>query len=170
MKIINEKGKLFGIINIVDLVILVAVVVVVGAIVWQVFGDRVSDAVSQQEEVTLVVAIPDCPPDLVEEAMRQDLVGKQLVMSSSYVDAYITDVWTEAYSEDVTSADGSLVYATSPTAQTIYVEIVGQVAANSATPKIGSQELRAGRSFIVKTQTFESTGTIYYMQIGDEVQ
>lgn len=55
MKIVNEKGKLFGIINVVDLVILLAVVVVVGAIIWQVFGNRVTDAVSKQEEVTIVV-------------------------------------------------------------------------------------------------------------------
>ena len=97
MKIVNEKGKLFGIINVVDLVILVAVIVVVGAIIWQVFGNRVSDAVSKQEEVTVVVSIAGSHPDLVEEVLRQDLVGEQIVSGNEYVNAHITDVWLEDY-------------------------------------------------------------------------
>ncbi|MGE4547983.1 MAG: DUF4330 family protein, partial [Intestinibacillus sp.] len=34
MKILSEKGKLFGLINIVDLFVLVAVIAVVGGIGW----------------------------------------------------------------------------------------------------------------------------------------
>jgi len=33
---------------------------------------------------------------------------------------------------------------------------------------VGSQELRAGKTFIVKTQTFECSGTVRYVQIGEE--
>ena len=33
---------------------------------------------------------------------------------------------------------------------------------------IGSQELRAGRTYIVKTQTFECNGTIRYVDIAEE--
>ena len=170
MKIVNEKGKLFGIINVVDLVILLAVVVVVGAIIWQVFGNRVTDAVSKQEEVTIVVSIAGSHPDLVEEVLRQDLVGEQIVSGNEYVNAYITNVWLEDYVMQIPTADGTIVDATDPTQKTIYIEIKSQVAAGTASPSICSQELRAGRTYIVKTQTFECSGIIYYVQIGDEAE
>ena len=66
MKIVNEKGKLFGLINVVDLIILAAAVFLVGAIVWQLAGDKVSDAVSPNAEMTVVMKVPCCHPDLVE--------------------------------------------------------------------------------------------------------
>ena len=170
MKIVNEKGKLFGIINVVDLIILLAVILVIGAILWQVFGNKVTDAISKQEEMTIVVSIAGSHPDLVAEVERQGLVGDRLVGGNQYLDAYITDVWLKDYVMQVPTAQGTIVDAVDPTQKTIYIEIKCQVAADSPTPKIGSQEIRAGRTYIVKTQTFECSGIIYYVQIGDEQQ
>lgn len=166
MKIINERGKLFGIINVVDLLILAAVVLVAGAIVWQLLGDKVSDAISEQEELTAVVVIAGAHPDLVAEVLRQDLVGEKIISGNTYVDAYISDIWLDDYVEQQPTAEGRLVDAVDPTKKDIFVEIKSTVAADTASPKIGSQEVRAGKTFIVKTQTFECSGTIYYVQIG----
>lgn len=167
MKIINEKGKLFGIINVVDLVVLLAVVCVFGAIIWQLLGDRVNDALSEQTEMTLVVSIAGSHPDLVEEITRQDLVGEKLVTGNQYLDAYISDVWLEDYVMQLETADGRLVDAVDPTKKDIMIEIKSTVAKDTASPKIGSQEVRAGRTYIVKTQTFECSGIIYYVDIAD---
>lgn len=167
MKIINEKGKLFGIINVVDLIVLLAVICVLGAIVWQLLGDRVNDALSEQTEMTLVVSIAGSHPDLVEEIARQDLVGEKLVTGNQYLDAYISDVWFEDYVMQLETADGRLVDAVDPTKKDIMIEIKSTVAKDTASPKIGSQEVRAGRTYIVKTQTFECSGIIYYVDIAD---
>ena len=167
MKIINEKGKLFGIINVVDLLVLLAVLLVGGAIVWQLLGDRVSDAVSPQAELTAVVAIAGAHPDLVEEALRQELAGQKLVSGNYYLDAYVSRVWIEDYVMQAITDEGIIVDATDPTKSDIMVEIKAQVAKDTASPKIGSQEVRAGRTFIVKTQTFECSGSIYYVEIAD---
>jgi len=168
MKIINEKGKLFGIINIVDLIIIIAVVLVIGAVAWQLFGDRVSDAVAEEEELTAVVVIAGAHPDLVEEVMRQDLVGEKMVSGNQYLSATITDVWLDDYVMQIPDSNAVIHDATDPTQKDIFIEISSTVAANTASPKIGSQEIRAGKTFIVKTQTFECSGVIYYVQIGDE--
>ena len=167
MKIINEKGKLFGIMNVVDLVVLLGVVCVFGAIICQLLGDRVNDALSEQTEMTLVVSIAGSHPDLVEEITRQDLVGEKLVTGNQYLDAYISDVWLEDYVMQLETADGRLVDAVDPTKKDIMIEIKSTVAKDTASPKIGSQEVRAGRTYIVKTQTFECSGIIYYVDIAD---
>ena len=46
MKIINEKGKLFGLINIVDLIVLLLVIAVIGVVGTKLMGSKVTDAVS----------------------------------------------------------------------------------------------------------------------------
>ena len=46
MKIINEKGKLFGLINIVDFLVLLAALAVIGGLGWKLLGTQVVEAVS----------------------------------------------------------------------------------------------------------------------------
>ncbi len=168
MKIVNEKGKLFGIINVVDLIILIVLVLVVGAIAWQLVGNKVKDAVSDQAELTAVVAIAGSHPSLVEEVLRQDLVGEKMVSGNQYLDAYVSNVEIVDYIMQIPNSEGVIVDATDPTQKTILIEIKTQVAADTSSPKIGSQEIRTGKTFIIKTQTFECSGIIYYMQIGNE--
>jgi hypothetical protein len=166
MKIINEKGKLFGIINVVDLLVLVAIVVVVGAIGVQLFGQKINDAVSPQVDLTAEVVIIGTAPRLVDEILRQDLVGERLVAGNEYMNATITDVWLEDYVMQAIRDDGVIVDATDPSKKDVVIEIKTKVAKDTPSPKIGSQELRAGKTFIVKTQTFECSGTIRYVEIG----
>jgi len=167
MRIINDKGKLFGIINVVDLLILIAIIAVAGAIGWQLFGAQVNDAVSPQVELTAEVVIIGTAPRLVQEIERQDLVGERLVSGNEYMNATITDVWMEDYVMQAIRDDGVIVDATDPSKKDVVVQIKTTVAKGTASPKIGSQELRAGKTFIVKTQTFECSGTIRYVEIGE---
>lgn len=167
MKIINEKGKLFGIINVVDLLLLIAVIAVVGAIGWQLFGSKVNDVVSPQVELTAEVVIVGTPPRIIDEVLRQDLVGKRLVAGNEYMNAVITDVWLEDYIIQAIRDDGIIVDATDPSKKDVVIKISTNVAKDTPSPKIGSQEVRAGRTFILKTQTFECSGTIRYVEIGD---
>ena len=44
MKIINEKGKLFGIINVVDLLVLVAAIAVVAGVGYKLFAKQIKEA------------------------------------------------------------------------------------------------------------------------------
>lgn len=168
MKLINEKGKLFGIINVVDLIIVVMVIAMVGAVATQILGSRVQAAVSPQVDCTMEVCIIGTAPRLLNELERQDLVGEKLVSGNEYLDAYVEDVWFEDYITQAVRDDGIIVDAVDPSKKDVIVKIKCKVAKGTASPKIGSQELRAGRTYIVKTQTFESSGTIRYVDIAQE--
>lgn len=167
MKIVNEKGKLFGIINVVDLLILIAILVVAFAIGWQLFGAQVNDAVSPQADLTAEVVIIGTAPRLVDEIERQDLIGERLVSGNQYMEATISDVWVEDYIMQTIRDDGVIVDAKDPSKKDVVVQIKTKVAQDTASPKIGSQELRAGKTFIIKTQTFECSGTIRYVEIAE---
>ncbi len=166
MKIINEKGKLFGLINVADFIVLAALVAIVGAIGIQLLGTKVTDAVAEKVDCYVEVAIIGAAPRLYEEAERQDLAGKNLVSGNEYLSATVEDVWLEDYVVQAFTSDGRVVDATDPTKKTIIVLMKTTVAKDTPSPKIGSQELRSGKTFIIKTQTFESSGTIRYVEFG----
>lgn len=167
MKIINEKGKLFGIINLVDLLIIIAVIAVAGAIGMQLFGQKINDAVSPQVELIADVVVIGTPPRLIEEIERQDLVGEKLVSGNEYMNAEVIDVWMEDYVVQAVRSDGIIVDAKDPSKKDVVIRVKTTVAKGTPSPKIGNQELRAGRTYILKTQTFECSGTIRYVEIGE---
>jgi len=167
MKLVNEKGKLFGIINPVDLLALIVVIVVIVGIAWQLFGNKVTEVVSPNVEMTTEVIVSGAPPELCAEVERQNLVGQKLVATNNYLDATITDVRLVDYAVQVQTADGKIVNATDPTKKNIVFDISSKVARDTASPKIGNQDVKAGRTYLVKTQAFEVSGTIYYVKIGD---
>jgi len=167
MKLINEKGKLFGIINVVDLLVLLAIFAVIGGIAWQLAGDSISDAVAQESEMVVHMAIKGANENLWQEFERQDLLGENLIADSGVLNATITDVWLTDYEMSVNTADGEIVKSTDPSKKNIWIEVTTTVPKGTVKPSIGSQEIRAGREFIFKTVGFESNASIYYVEIAD---
>lgn len=167
MKIVNEKGKLFGIINIVDLLILIVVLAAVAGIATQIFGHKVQEAVSPQVDCIAEVTVIGTPPRILREIEREDLTGERLVAGNEYLDATVEEVIVEDYVVQAVTADGRIVDATDPSKKDVTFRIKTKVSRGTPSPKIGSQELRTGKTFIVKTQTFECSGTIRYVQIDE---
>lgn len=166
MKVINEKGKLFGIINIVDLIVLLLVVAVAGVLATQLLGNKVTDAVSQKVDCYAQIRIIGAHPSMVTDIKNRDMAGERMVSGNEYLSSTIEDVWIEDYRVQAVTDDGRIVTATDPDKKDIIFLVKTQVAPDTASPKIGSQELRAGKTFIVKTQTYECSGTIRYVEIG----
>ena len=64
MKIINEKGKLFGLINIVDLLVLIAAVAVAAGVGYKLFAPQIKESVQPQVELTAIVRVRGATPFL----------------------------------------------------------------------------------------------------------
>lgn len=169
MKILNEKGKLFGIINIVDLLVLLAVIAVVAGVGYKLFAPQIADLAQEQVEMTVVVRVRGATPFLQEEVARNSQIGKKIVSGSSFTEAEIVDMEMRDYVQQVTTDDGRIVDALDPSKRDIVFTIKTTVAKNTASPMIGTQEVRAGRTFIVKTNDFENNGIIDMVAIGDQV-
>lgn len=160
MKLINEKGKLFGLINIVDLLALLAAIAVVGGIGWKLLAPQVAEAVSPTVTLTAKLRVRGATPFLMEELLQSEQVGKHLVSGNEYVDATITDMWVEDYTIQVQCADGRIVTSTDPVKKDLIFIVETKVTKNTPAPKIGTQEVRMGRTFIIKTNDFETTCNI----------
>ena len=114
MKLINEKGKLFGVINVVDLLVLLAVIAVAAGVGYKLFAPQIAEAAAKQVDMTMIVRVRGATPFLVEEVERNSQVGKQIVSGNSYTSAVITDMQIEPYDQQVTTADGRIVTTRDP--------------------------------------------------------
>ena len=149
MKLVNEKGKLFGLINLVDLLILLAVVLAVFAVGYKVLAKPVTAAVVPDQEVTVTMRVRGAMPYLVEELKLQE--GARLVAGNDFAPGSNASVEAVPYVLTATAADGTLVEATDPLKNDVMITVKGTGNPNDPILKIGNQEVRAGRDFIVKT-------------------
>lgn len=164
------KGKkLFGKFNIVDIVIVLLVIVMIAVVAVKVFGSKATDIVSAKTTLYTEIDVIGATPRMIDEVERQKdtLIGARLVSGNEYLSATVEDVWMEDYYVDVQCADGTIVNSKSPDKKDIIFLVKTEVAEGTPSPKIGSQEVRAGRTFIIKTQTFETSGTIRYVNFGE---
>ncbi len=160
----EKKKRKFNIIDIVVIAIIIIAIAVVGV---KLLGDKVTDAVAEKVDCYAEVVIVGAQPRIYEEVLRQDLVGEKMVSGNSFLSSTIEDVWLEDYIVQLPTSDGKTVDSLDPTCKNIVVLVKTQVAPDTASPKIGSQEVRAGKTFIVKTQKFETSGTIRYVEFGE---
>lgn len=169
MKLINEKGKLFGIINLVDLIVLLLIVAIVAVVGVKLFGTKAVEVVSTKSDCYAEVEVIGAYSRLYDEVDRQmdKLIGSRMVTGNEFLNATIEDIWYEPYTVIATNSDGQIVESTDDLRLNIVFVVKTQVAPDSATFSLGSQELRAGKTFIIKAQTLETSGTIRYVNLGE---
>jgi hypothetical protein len=169
MKLIDEKGRLFGKVNVVDLIVLVIIVGIVGAVGYRLTSSRVNanggNPVSTPEQYCYVTLYSS----LVVPEISQSLnVGDKLVANSKYTDAEIVSIDEKPAAYVATNADGEAVLSEHPIWKDITVVVKEKVDPTSVILKVGNQEARVGYSYILKTQTVETNCKIRGIEFKDE--
>ena len=161
MKVVDEKGKLFGKLNIIDLLVIlfiVAAAIVVG--VKMLGGGGAGGTAGTRLTYTVHLTAQDA--DLVDQlaAYVDTSTGKkdQLMAGGSLVDAYVVDFWTQPTQYNRMSTGSVELYDTAAAEAAglvdIYVVIEATVG-NTITNEVGTQEIRIGKTHIVKTTHLE---------------
>ena len=153
MKLIDEKGRLFGKINLIDLLVVLLIIAVLAAVVWKLGGRKAAAAVTGTEKKAVyTVEFEDVPADIAHFAETQ--IGKSLVNDSKVIAASITDVQTEDYAGE----NGHL---------RLYITVEASASFTGNVYKVGPQEVRVGYEYILKTSEFELTGLISALEVTD---
>lgn len=156
MKLIDSKGKLFGLINIIDLAVLVLVVLIAAAAFIKLGGEEAITS-DNTKEITFVVKARQ----QLETVAKSIKAGDTLVAGDKYVEgASIADVQYNPAEVTVTTADGKMVVAKDPVRMDIFITVKAKVNTDDAAMKVDTQEVRIGRSYTVKTQTVELGGWV----------
>lgn len=142
-----EEHKKKNKINIIDIVVIVLVIAAIAVVAVKLLGARAQNAMAVTTDLWAEVEILEVRPELIEEIERQDLSGEKMVSGNTFISGSVEKYWVE--DED-----------------TVVFLIKTPVQEGTPSPKVGSQELRAGKEFIVKTQSFEMKGITRYVEFG----
>jgi hypothetical protein len=172
MKIVNEKGKLFGIVNLIDL-LMVAAVILVGIAAFSLLRGGLGENSPQSSgnfvtlEYTVRVRMEqrEGGPTIEEQldnVFDRGLLPIQLVADQTFVDHfYLTDFEVREGWFFGADSEGQPVYTVDEnrrdvifTMRGIMEEPVGVVY------RVATQEVRVGRNYFVKTQLYEMSGLV----------
>ena len=153
MKLVDEKGRLFGKVNLIDLLAVLLILAVLAAVVWKLGGNKAAAAVTgANKKAVYTVEIEDVPADIAAFADTQ--IGKALVNDSKVIDAVITDVRAEPYDDQTGHVR-------------LFVSVEADASFTANVYKVGPQEVRVGYEYILKTSEFELTGLISALEVTD---
>ena len=163
MSIIDKKGKLFGKLNIIDLIAVILIVAVLALIGYKLLDNQSGGLSSEGQPVVYTVKVKGVEAE-VYEFIKGELPS-QLMASNELLDAYVTDVqaipvendtyemvWNTSQSQEVLTKSDAGTYD-------LIFTIEGTVESDLAS-ELGTQVIRVGKTHIVKTTTFELDGGI----------
>jgi len=166
-KCIDEKGRLFGRINVIDLIIIAVIVLAVVAVGWNIAGSKVSSALCGSKEITYTVRVENVEQN---DAANIGTVSfpDQMMSSGSLINGTVESYSVVPHNNTGVREDGT----TFTYADENYVDVIftckATVAANAVTNKVGSQEVRMGKEHIVKSALLEYTGIITSVEITEK--
>lgn len=166
-KIIDEKGKLFGIINIIDLFIILAIIGAFAVLTIKLSGGMkpgdTTSIIKNEKEVYVTLY----GNSIVPEALDILKPGDKLVANNVFTSGEIVSVDVEPSAYITTNADGEPLLKEHPMWKDITVVIKDKVNVNSPILKAGEQEVRVNYGFILKTQKFEANCKVRNIELKD---
>lgn len=172
MKVIDEKGRLFGKINVIDLLIILAVVLVAAAFCWKIVGARApgdvatqDDLIRADQEVTVRydVVVSDINESYIE-ALERYAPGASLVRDNNVINGKIVEFRKEAIAPNADDPDSSAEGEGKDRYDVIFtIEYTGKMNTNALIE--GKQVLRVGTQYTVRTLYIEIIGYITDVEI-----
>lgn len=156
MKLIDEKCKFFGKINLIDLLVLFIIIFLVTAVFYKILSPRISTSQTAQSEVTAMVKCTF----KTESVAKSIEIGQKLVYGTEYIDASIADVSYYPSDYITTDAQGNIRLLKHPYLVDVLITIKAKVNKNAAILKVGTQELCLGKKFTIKTHSLEIDGSV----------
>jgi hypothetical protein len=154
----DDRGRVFGLVNIIDLIIILVVLLVAGGAYYKFTHKTVQ---SKNVTVEFQVMLQHIRPDLAE-AIK---VGDKMVTGGSYTNVSVKDVKImPGYSINV-DARGQRVESIDPYLKDVYVTNTGATTLTSASITMGGQEIRVGKDYYVKSRDYEFKGTVVRMEV-----
>ena len=171
---IDEKGRLFGKINIADLLVLLVIVIAGAVLGFKFLGPNSSVAVNPKTvHVTYQVLVESVQPEVYESVKAfVDAGDATLMASGEMLDGQVVAVESQPHTTSATvSASGDMLLVSTDKELLDLTFTIECNVVNPITTEIGTQEVRIGKSHIVKTDRFEmATGTIINCQWDDGAQ
>lgn len=154
MHIIDNKGRIFGLINIIDLLVILVILAVVARFGTKIHQSSVGSQAKDIEAVLYVKEVKDATADVikvgdtVKETKTNGVLGK------------VTNIEVKPSETLVETADGRIVVYPNPVLKDVYITVKGTGSVNENAIVLGSNEIRIGTSLQIKTNIYSVTSTV----------
>jgi hypothetical protein len=164
MKLIDEKGKLFGKVSVIDLFVLVVILLVVGVVAYKYVGKSVGDYLGTSSTAKNVTFTLRCT--MKNEDMAKNIkVGEKLIASNQIRDAVIDSINIVPTAVTYPDSEGRAVASNDPIKKDALITVKMVDEEDGLTVKLGVQDILKGNSFTLKTDSSVFVGTIEDVQI-----
>lgn len=163
----EKNGKLFGKINLIDLLVLLVALLAVAFLGMKLSGGN-DAVVASTTEILYTAKVDGVDREVyenvlafVEQAKQAGAEGDQLLAGGELINGYVVDVTATDRDDQVEFVINNQNVAVTNVKDRVDVTftIKGQVE-NANTTELGTQEIRVGKGHIVKTTHFELTNAI----------
>jgi hypothetical protein len=150
---IDDKGRIFGKLNIIDLLVILLVLLVGIFLVFKLIG-RDSGGGAAGSQITYTVKVEGVEPACYEAI--KDSLPAQLMASGEMLEGNVVEIQSAPHDKiaSINTTTGVLSLPVDQDLLDLTFTITATVS-NSVTQEVGTQEVRIGKSHIVKTATFE---------------
>jgi len=161
MSLIDNKGRILGLINIIDLFVILIIIALVGKFAVKAQQKNIGAETKNIEVVLLVKDVRDATAnaikegDIVRETKSNNLLGK------------IKDVKTIPAETLVETADGTVVNYPNPVLKDVYITLDGSGTAGENAIVLGSNEIRIGTVLQIKTNTYGVLSTVMGIKVNE---
>ncbi|MEG2118884.1 MAG: DUF4330 domain-containing protein [Pseudoflavonifractor sp.] len=164
-KLIDEKGRLFGKLNVIDLIViaLILVAVLVVAVKFLGRGNGLPGG-SSGTQIIYTTTVPRVPTGVYEAITEEVKLGGEhaqlMAKGEMLAGCFVTEISAVPHLEPEADAAGTLVASPEPDMLDVTFTIEATIQ-NPTTQQVGTQEVRIGkRDHIIKTKTFELTNGV----------
>lgn len=167
MKIIDDKGKLFGIVNLLDLFVAIFILVIVIAVSMKLVNNPESYAVSSEDNVKDMYVTLRCQS--VTDSFIDSLApGDKLLAQNAYTGGEVFEVGAPTPAEYTGVDDnGNVVVSEHPYLKDVYVTVVTKQNIETPVLKVNGQESRVGTKIFFKTQKVETPAMVMSIEFKD---
>ena len=166
---IDEKGRLFGKINVVDLLVILVIVIAAAvlAVKFLVPSTVGGGAAGGKTKVTYTVLVENVQPEVYDNILEH--IPSTLMASGELLDGQVVGVTAQPRSQEAVVGIGSSSLSIGVNKENLDLTFTIECnVVNPITTEVGTQEVRIGKTHIVKTDKFELTnGTILSCVWGD---
>ncbi len=160
MKIIDERGKIFGLINIIDLgVLLLLVLLIVGGAKRM---GRGPIGIGKTKPAIITVEVADIKKNTVDALLVGDPIyhyGKDEKFGN------IIEKKVEAYKQPVKDKDGSTIMKEVPGKYVVVLTVESDIQEDPNAIMVGGEQTRVDSAFKFENKNVEFTGTVLALEI-----
>lgn len=162
MSVIDRKGKLFGKLNIIDLLAILLIVAVLALVGYKLTSNSGGGLAGAGQKVVYTVEVKNVDADIYA-SLQKEALPSQLTAANELLDAYVTDIQgtpadPNSYNMKWDGSTGDLTLSQDQDGSYDVVFTIEGTVKDNLTSELGTQEIRVGKTHIVKTTTFELEG------------